>query len=741
MARQKSVKEYKNFVKGLITEASPLIFPENASIDEDNFRLLRDGSRRRRYGIDYEQGYQLLPAAGVTDVDVPEDAISVHEWKNAANSGINNFVVIQIGGMLYIHDMSIATVTASTKHTVDLSTYQTSYISRLGAEPVQTAIGKGFLFVVSNEIDPFYITYDQDTDTFSETAITIEIRDFLGIDDSLALTENPGSLSVEHEYNIKNRGWYDSQITSYYTSKSVYPDKTQIWFAAKDTSDNFDPSKLDKIDFGNSSAPYGRYILNAFYRDRDTASGLTGIPTDYDKGRPTTVEFFAGRVFYSGVVTQPVGDTATPINGYIYFSQQLETMDEVGYCYQTNDPTSEINSDIYETDGGVIKIPGAGQILRIVSTQDSLIVVAENGVWQISGQGDGFGFTAISYQVKQITNVGALGANAVINVEGSILYWSASGIYTLNRNQGQYTPQNMTEQTIQTLYLEISSPAKQYAQGTYDPTHRTVMWLYSDDPSYLGTTYRNKYNRALILDTVLGAFYTYTFGELSTDSPWIAGAYVSPASKTVQTTYQVVNGGVNVTASTVPVEVSLDSVGAGTVNRYFITLAPQSGSVHKYTVSWLSDTTFYDWMSADGTGISFDSYLITGYETFEDTLRYKEIPYLIMHFHRTETGFVDDGAGNLVFENPSSCLVKARWDFSDSDGGNLWGEQFQAYRFRRNYIPSGVGDTFDYGQSVITTKSKLRGRGRAISLDIISEAGKDCYLLGWGWAVSGGDTV
>lgn len=32
-------KVYRSFTKGLVTEASPLTFPENASIDERNFVL------------------------------------------------------------------------------------------------------------------------------------------------------------------------------------------------------------------------------------------------------------------------------------------------------------------------------------------------------------------------------------------------------------------------------------------------------------------------------------------------------------------------------------------------------------------------------------------------------------------------------------------------------------------------------------------------------------------------------
>lgn len=60
MARQTAKAEVNSFVKGLITEASALTFPENASLDEDNFVLKRDGSRQRRLGMDLEEDYKTV---------------------------------------------------------------------------------------------------------------------------------------------------------------------------------------------------------------------------------------------------------------------------------------------------------------------------------------------------------------------------------------------------------------------------------------------------------------------------------------------------------------------------------------------------------------------------------------------------------------------------------------------------------------------------------------------------------
>lgn len=52
MARQKFEKSFNTFVKGLMTEASEINFPENYSLYEKNFELRRDGGRDRRRGMD-----------------------------------------------------------------------------------------------------------------------------------------------------------------------------------------------------------------------------------------------------------------------------------------------------------------------------------------------------------------------------------------------------------------------------------------------------------------------------------------------------------------------------------------------------------------------------------------------------------------------------------------------------------------------------------------------------------------
>ena len=52
MPRNNSLKVYNSFVGGLVTEATPLTFPENGVSDALNCIFDKKGDVRRRLGID-----------------------------------------------------------------------------------------------------------------------------------------------------------------------------------------------------------------------------------------------------------------------------------------------------------------------------------------------------------------------------------------------------------------------------------------------------------------------------------------------------------------------------------------------------------------------------------------------------------------------------------------------------------------------------------------------------------------
>lgn len=731
-------KSYSTFVQGIITEASPLTFPENASIDERNFVLKRDGSRERRLGMDFEEGF--VQGANIANATFQDLAVATSEWRGVDNNSTVNFAVVQVGTTIYFYDLAQATVSANIKSfTVDLTVHQTAFATQIGSAQIQTSVGKGVLFVASPEIDPFYVEYSNvgGTELIVATSLAIEVRDFVGVVDGFNVDERPATYadaaeSAKHTYNLLNQGWSQTNIDAYKAAADlVYPSNADVWVLGKNTSDVFTPSILNLNSFGNTPAPKGHFIINAFNRVR------TGVTTETDEGRPSSIGFYAGRVWYAGIESIPSAGDAT--SGNVYFSQSLTSLDKAGYCHQEADPTSENISELVDTDGGVITIPEAGNIIKLLALRDSIVVFADNGVWQISG--GGIAFTGTNYQVDKITASGATNVGSIVAVESVAVYWSSAGIHILEAQTATHIlgARSMTEESIQTLYNEIPSVSRLHVQGNYDPASKRIAWLYNDSSGYDGVLYRHKYNKELIFDGVLKAYYLYEISNLASNTPYIAGVVSSPSLLVGDTAYQVqVNGDdVEYGGGTGDVQVTLATPIRGALSTKYLCVEPQDSTNSKVTWGEYSNTSFLEWEAADGTGITYLSYLLTGYELFGDMSRNKYVPYITCHFGRTETGFVANAGGGFDAVGASSCLLQARWEWSNSVASGRWGDAQQVYRLQRLYIPTGASDTYDDGFSVCTTKSKLRGKGQAVSLYFYSEEGKDMHILGWAMAATG----
>jgi len=760
------------FVKGLMTEASPLSYPENTAQVVDNFLLNRTGSIQRRLGMEYENGY-LLKDSGSTNVSLDTAAVGFDIWYGINNKSTLRFGVVQVGNKLWFVDMFHDDLSANFKNGGSAFTLEGS-----GDDLVDLTSINGYLVVCGVGFQPFYLVYDEDTDTVSSELILFSIRDFFGIYEDKTVTERPASLTDVHKYNLLNQGWDMEKIQEFNTGGSsgdgdapgtgLYPSNVDLQVYGKSAEEVFKPQLIVRNYAGNTPAPKGRMVINAFSRgaSRNEQASLynnviedeifyeggysinidtgyftpdnlifSSLPEDLENGAITTSAAYAGRVFYSGIQSDVSnGDSKSPdYTGFVFFTKLVSNVDDLGYCYQEADPTSENISDLVATDGGYIQIPEASNIFKMVATDRSLLIIAENGVWELLGDTDA-GFTALGYQVNKIGSIGALSATSIVEVEGTILYWAAGGIYTLSYDQssGYLRPQNISATTIQSHYSAIPSVGRKFAKGSFDSETRKVTWLYNDEVGYDGVTSRHNYNRELVFDTLLTAFYTNTISDISGDanSPHVAGFAVMPTFTVVDFANPVVVNGVLVQANAVDVAVTRGEFSRGSGYTKYLTILPNSSGNLLFTFSSYRSSTFADWYTYNTAGADYTSELVTGYEIVGDSSKWKQAMYVTFHFTRTEQGFIDTG-GALTAINPSSCLVSAKWDFADHANSGKIGPQFQAYRLLRNYIPTGANDTFDYGQSVITTKNKIRGRGKALSIQITSEAGKDMELLGW----------
>lgn len=711
-------KQYIPFVKGLITEASALTFPEGATVDEANFVINRDGSRQRRLGLEIDPDAQ-----DISHTTSPNES-SYHEWPFAGGASIT-LGVFRVGTKLWFLDMATDSPTLNIKNGGSPIT-----ITALDEVPLETTVVNNSLILVSETLaTPLLFTYNPVTDSVSYTSLNIKVRDFWGVEDNLALSTRPTTLTTTHKYNLRNQGWISSISTicgsdvfvCTFSTLGKYPSNSDIWVLGKDTNDYYNPNIMARNSQDWMQAAKGKYIIDAFNRgaSRQVESGLSGLPQDSEQGSFTTVASFAGRIFYSGISSNILGaDSKSPTySGYIFFTQSITNNDKLNKCYQEADPTSADIPDLIETDGGVISIPSAYRIRKLVSLKSSLVVFAENGIWEIYA-GD-TGFKATEYQLSKVSNIGITNPKAVVEANDSVVYWSKFGIYVLTPDKvtGRLQAQNISLSSIQTFYNEIPESGKQNAKGLFEEREGRIRWLYSNqiDPEN-----KTKFNRELIFDTTLQAFYPLV---LTDNNYWTADYVPIPNYAFSANTDTVYTGTDIVKVGTENVEVTINEKISRNVTFQFMTV-----NNNIFTLSGYTSKTFLDW----GT-TNYSSYMITGYELFGDFMRKKQVPIIVFLFKRTETGF----DSNLDLENPSSCLVQAQWNWANSANSGKWGTQFQAYRFNRNYIPTGPTDPFDYGEAVITTKNRLRGVGKTLSLKLESEQGKDMHILGWAIRMNG----
>lgn len=781
MAKVTSEKKYSSFIRGLITEASALTFPENASLDEENFDLNIDGSRARRLGVDYEQGYSLI-STGIATAILDGTKKSCHRWDFPG--GATDVVI----GVVRAYDkLWFLNLLASAPSAALLNGGASITISGLANAELRTTVINNVMVLVSTDLTyPILLEYNPTTDVVSQSTYPILVRDVWGVNDGLRLQDRPATLSETHHYNLLNQGWSDTisatcgagatttgllgqvwsinssntwvlsapigasivpaAVSCTFTTLGVYPSNSDIWTLGKigDVAsadfEKFDPNSLVKNSIDNTSSPKGAFIIDAFKRgySRRIATGLTTLVNDEETGRLACVASYAGRVWYSGVASSVSGGDADSPNysGYIFFSQTIVGKDRLGKCYQEADPTSPNVSDIIDTDGGTVQLPDVSKVVALIPVKDSLLVFAENGVWEIYG--DTGGFKATNYQTAKVSSIGANNPRTIVVAGNIVFYWSSAGIFMLSPDPatGKYVGTSITIGTIQTYYNNLSQVAKNHARGFFDADENHIRWLYNDTAEYSETANVNHYNRQLNLDLSLNAFYKFKISSLATNSPAVCDFVEIPPYAESTVLFDVYASSDPVIVGADPVVVNGDAAVAR-AERYGLL----SFVGTQFTVSKYRGVDFMDWKTADGVGVDYSSYLITGYETFGEIMRSKQVPHVFFYLTRTEDGFTADANGNLIPNNQSSCMVQAQWNWSNSAAGGKWGTPFQAYRYTRGYTPVNAADTYDTGDLLIVTKNKLRGSGKALSLKIYSEVGKDLHLLGWAVSITGDGSI
>lgn len=736
MARAETNRLYTNFSKGLVTEVTALAYPENASIDEDNCDILNNGERVRRYGfnsVENSTDFEVVSLGVTSDVR----SAYTHLWKTVANDVDLDFQVIYTNGVVYFYEVTGISnelpLYVKKAFTIDLSAYKLSTATAADVDGnfVSFASGKGELFIANKYIDPLRIVYDPVGDTITVNVITIKVRDHYGLDDDLAVDAEPTTLSAAHHYNLLNQGWgysgggtvsggggpgqnvsgfgirddivnyvfptwetdlvtpyLSGPISQYFVAKSRYPSNAKVWWAGKDADGDFQPNLLEKTYFGNTRAPRGHFVIDAFLKNRGAVSGISGLTDESSDTRPDAICFASGRVFY--------GHEST-----VYMSAVLEVTDRAGQCYQEADPTSEDISDLIPSDGGFIEIPDADHILKLVPLADGIVVIARNGVWFINSGGQGF--TAVDYSVNRVSEFGCQARESVVVAGSTMFWWTKVGIMAIEPATGQFgmipgqfTSQNITDLTIKTFYNAINEFTRTECKGAYDPATNCIYWVYRVDNTYK--------RRVLKYSLKFGAFVPYTIN--------CPGAYIAAIMVT-----EYYNKSLR--------EDSFLS---------FVTIEKRWRNDLQVYRDWLSLYNFTDSTYIDGSYVNtnykstaefatdisatYSSYIETGYEVLQDGLRKKQIPFLGVFFNRQQT---------------NSCFMYVKWSWANNANSNKWHGPIQAYRPRNaDYLtPTQNSDNEDY-YDVIYTRNKIRGSGRSIQFRFYEDRQNYGFrILGW----------
>lgn len=762
MPRNYQTVEVNSFSKGLITEASPLTFPDGAAIAQDNFVLNRDGSINRRLGMQQQTGSLNSTTRFVNKVALT----NVFEWDSPGGLVDRALLAIQDGSIVRFFDRARGS---------DLST------SEIGEVLVNAPADRKFSFAAVDNLLVVATGEDELTRiAFNGTSLTsssyrLNLRDVFGVDDGLTtgqdVVSRPIDITDTHLYNLRNQTWASPRklgnsegagdcvpffrdnvttrrvevdtgredrdgnpITEFQDvpviNASTYPSNAdtvnQALFADVQDDDDrvgrrFFKNEVRNNPIGTTQAPRGFFIIDALARGQSRIArvqdlqlvnnyGLTvdALPEDRTPGGATVVQEYSGRVFYGGFsgAVQGGDDKSPQLSSYLLFSRLVRDPTDVGECYTQADPTSPDDFEQVATDGGFVRIDGASGIVGMTVLRNALYVFAENGVWSVSGGGEGFSSTDII--VNKVTDKGVLSNSSVVVTDQSLMYWSESGIFAIGPNEfGDYFPNNLSNTTVQTVYDSIPYTDKVNAVGVFDSYEQKARWVYGG-------------NKEIIIDLNLTAFYTNTF-HASRD---VRSCFLIPPFNSSVTTEPVTVNGEQVTVNGADVAITFGERRNGLREVGYAVATERSDGSTAIAFATVSDPTFRDWGEFDATAS-----LITGYTSLGDYQRYKNVPYLTLHFQRTENGFDED----FMPTNPSSCLVRAAWEWANSANSNRWTRQFQGYRYRRGYFATSADDPYDYGFETIITKNKLRGKGKVLSLHFETEPLKDCVLLGWSY--------
>lgn len=767
MANIPQTKVENNFTQGLKTEFTGLNFPENAATDTDNCVFTLIGDVTRRSGIDYETNLTQ------NTINRTGNAISTYKWNNVGGDGSTQIVVEQVGTTLYFFRSSSATIVnplSSQKlaSTVDLTPFIVTGNTNTNTFECQFTDGNGYLFVFHPYIEPFYCTYS--AGTITATKITLRIRDFNGIiEPGVADNLRPSSLTIEHNYNLRNQGW---------TSGSP-------WNASSSTLNTYSLGSHTWTVSSSTLPISGGQIINVVGSDAVRAPGqsfaLSGTVTSYVGTTLTLNVNSLSDPLSTGAqldtwtfTTANVGFITTWFNTAGNFPSNADVWWQFKNTSNAFDPATTI-SNVTLNSGPA---PKGFYILNAFNQQRSLVsgvasitdvtttIRPKTGTWfqgRVWYTGVDASFTATGdapystwteniYFSQIVNNTSQFGNcfqindptsetlfdllatdGGVIQIQGcgsiyklfpiqnGMLVFAANGIWFITGSQGIGFSANDYTITKISGIQSISSTSFVTVMGY--PLFWNEEGIYSVSPSQSGALSVEN----LCIGTIL-SFYAnipvsskkYVKGDYNPLDYVVQWTYRSTEATDVTTRYEynrMLNFNVHNKAF-FPYTVS----GTPKVNGIIYVASPGGSTapdpVFKYLASRPSsstyqlsfaeehdDTHFVDWFQQDSIGVNYTSYFIAGYKLHGQALRKFQPEYIYM-YSRNDV--------NTAYK------LQGIWDYAINRNSG----KFSSIEVRT------ITDDPTHFSSVVR-KHRVRGHGLVLQFKVISVDGKQFDVMGW----------
>lgn len=663
-------------LRGWITEGNEGNWPQDIALDIENMQVSVSGVTTRRFGIDVSVNDQLLPL----DIDHAKGAVAFGRWLSAFGTG-QNAIVIQFGNRLYVfREMQPTVIGMVTVFNLNLYAVSPTVHEQLAATPCSFANVQDVLVVVNKYMEPFYLNWIPDPE---DPTTMIMGAEQLGVaqrvfESMSQLPPGTRSKSLTHalEFDLRSAGWpflaqcaldpkgegvaRQDPVRRYRIVNPGYPALSEIFYTMKITQsenveaiDSFSAWDNQYSVVDNGTGPSGKFLTMMW--DLDTLKILQAAATAYgDVQEPTTwlrLIALAGTIFGADtpliiegptirrtVDIRPVSVAA--LNGHIVYalqdyngrwviaySQTVQALNDLGKCYQQADPTAEEINDLVATDGGVIPIPNMGEPVELVELTNAVLIVAENGVWSLTGGEDGSPFGATSYSVNKVSTYGTLNKQSIVAMNGSVYFWTNDAIVLLSPDDGGgFQMTRISDDTIRSWVLERTGLAGG-VQGVGDSYNNRVIWTIPDEASSLVAP--GAASTVLVLDLNLRGFFRHRVD--ATVGAYLLCPVTFPPRNTLPDNGEVIetDGDTVVTDAGVVVTFGAETIVEPTSKDYnFMCYGVHEGDPVIFFATY-NNRSFEDWTHfAGGAGVEVPAYVEFPYRYAQTKAAGLQIPYV-----------------------------------------------------------------------------------------------------------------